>query len=210
MNRGELRSLFRTKTKDLKKKYLWDDPEINSYINEAYTEAVDRGLIIYDRESFTVDVEIGVTEYKLDPLIIRVKEAEITEKSGVALDDPVTLNKKNPWDIDPQGYLIEEDGVLVLATPPSETAVIALTVYRYPSPMENDKDVPEIAEIYHTKMLSWALHLAYQKPDSDTFDANLSERYDAEFTRTFGPSKTAQQHRQRRRNSARSIKTPGY
>lgn len=210
MNRGELRNLFRVLSVDTAKPYLWADDEVDVYINEAYTEAVDRGLVIYDRESFTVDVEVGVTAYQLDKSIIRVKEAILTAKGGIVLDDPLPLNKSNPWGTDPQGYAIEEDGVFVLAAPSNEAGIIALAVYRYPKPLESDSDELMIPPIYHAKMLSWALKLAYQKPDSDTFNADLSRRHDDEFTRTFGPHKTAQQHRQRSRNSARSIKTPGY
>ncbi len=76
--------------------------------------------------------------------------------------------------------------------------------------MLDDDSEPDIPEAYHRKMLFWAMKLAYQRPHEDTYDKAASDRYDAEFTRTFGPPKTAQQHRQRRRNSARSIKTPGY
>ena len=217
MNRGELRNLFRLKTQDNKKPYLWPDTEVDTYINEAYLEAVDRGLVIYDRESFTIDVEVGVASYPLDKAIIRVKAAAITTKDGVALDDPEPLRLGNRrYDFmagefpDPQGFVVNEDGLFVLGAKPTTTAIIALEVYRYPDLLENNDDEPEIPAIYHAKMLSWALKLAYLKQDSDAFDANASERHDAEFTRTFGPSKTAQQHRQRRRNSARSIKTPGY
>ena len=76
--------------------------------------------------------------------------------------------------------------------------------------LESDDDEPVVMAIYHQKMLSWALKLAYLKPDADTFDLGLSDKHDEEFTRTFGPPKTAQDHRQRRRRQARSYKTPGY
>ena len=217
MNLGELRDSFRVKTGDTARPYLWLDPEVDGYINEAYTEAVDRGLVIYDRESFTVDVEVGVTDYQLDPSIIRVKAANVTVKDGVELDEPEPVYLSNrrydgtfsePYQ--PQGYRIDEDGMFVLVASPTVTATIALEVHRYPKTLVEDDDEPEIQSIYHAKMLAWALKLAYLKQDADTFDAKASERFEAEFTRTFGPSKTAQQHRQRRRKVARSYKTPGY
>ncbi len=217
MNLSALRSTFRVRAGDTKRPYLWSDDEVNSYINEAYTEAVDRGLVIYDRESFTVDVEVGVTNYQLDPAIIRVKGAEVTSRAGVELDDPEPMRLGDRrYDFtyreyqDSEAYRIEEDGMFVLAFTPTEVSVIALEVHRYPDPLESDDDEPQIQPIYHYKMLSWALKLAYLKQDADTLDPSASEKHDMEFSRTFGPPKTAQDHRQRRRRQARSYKTPGY
>jgi len=217
MNLSGLRDSFRVRAGDTKKPYLWSDPEVDAYINEAYTEAVDRGLVIYDRESFTVDVEVGVTDYQLDPAIIRVKGAEVTSRAGVELDDPEPMRLGDRrYDFtyreyqDSEAYRIEEDGMFVLAFTPTEVSVIALEVHRYPDPLESDDDEPQIQPIYHYKMLSWALKLAYLKQDADTLDPAASDKHDMEFSRTFGLPRTAQDHRQRRRNHARSYKTPGY
>ena len=217
MNRGRLRSSFRARAGDQKRPYLWSDDEVDSYINEAYFEAVERGLMIYDRESFTVDVEIGVTEYPLDARIIRVKTATVTAKDGVELDNPEPMEmveRKSGFMFrqmpDLQGFRIDEDGMFVLAVKPVATTTIALGAYCYPESLADDEDEPAIASIYHEKMLYWALKLAYQKQDADALNATKAMECDAEFTRVFGPAKTAQQHRQRRRNSARSIKTPWF
>jgi hypothetical protein len=219
MNLSGLRDSFRARAGDTKKPYLWSDLEVDAYINEAYTEAVDRGLVIYDRESFTVDVEVGITDYQLPPAIIRVIGAAVTSRSGVDLPEsepePMRLSNRR-YDftsrefVDGAAYRIDEDGMFVLASSPTEAAVIALEVHRYPDMLEGDDDEPVVMAIYHQKMLSWALKLAYLKPDADTFDLGLSDKHDEEFTRTFGPPKTAQDHRQRRRRQARSYKTPGY
>jgi hypothetical protein len=73
MTYGELAAVLRTEMRDTLPPYDFSDDEIRLYINESIFEAVDRGLMIYDRESFTVDIEIGVQEYQLDTAIIRVK-----------------------------------------------------------------------------------------------------------------------------------------
>ncbi len=221
MNLGELRLGFRNRASDTSKPYLWKDPEVDGYINEALIEAVDRGLMIYDRESITIDVEAGVTDYALDPRIIRVKEVWITSKDGVDLDVPELLrlaerdfgymfSQAFGRQRDAQGYRIDEDGLFVLDAVPATIAGLRLVVYRYADALKEDEDEPEIPEMYHAKILEWALKLAYLKQDADAYDPAASERHDAEFTRTFGHPKTAQQHRQRRRRAARSIKTPGF
>jgi hypothetical protein len=217
MNLSELRTAFRFRAVDTIKPYLWKDPEVNVYINEAYIEAVDRGLVVYDRTSFTIDVEPGVTDYQLPPAVIRVMGAAVTSRADVDLPEPEPMRLgSRRYDFssrefkDSAAYRVDEDGMFVLASSPTEAAMIALEVHRYPDPLESDDDEPVIMAIYHHKMLSWALKLAYLKPDADTYDKALSDKNDDEFTRTFGPPKTAQDHRQRRRRQARSYKTPGY
>lgn len=221
MNLGDLRKSFREKTGDLARPYLWSDAEVDAYINEALVEAVDRGLMVFDRDSFTVDVEVGVTEYQLDASIIRVKEVWVTTKDGVALDTPELLHPSRAYagydrDVfselsqDSQGYRVEEDNLFVLGADPSVSAILELVVYRYAKELGDDDATPEIPNMYHSKMLSWALKLAYLKQDADTLNSNASDRHEAEFARTFGQSKTAQQHRQRRNKVARSYKTPCY
>ena len=139
MNLGELRSDFRGRVCDTKKPYLWSDREVDGYINEALIEAVDRGLMIYDRESFTVDVAVGVTDYALDKSIIRVNAALVTSKDGVALDEPELLrlaaresgfvyHQQSGRHHDLQGYRIDEDGTFVLDATPSTVATLSLEV----------------------------------------------------------------------------------
>jgi len=217
MNLGELRDKYRIKAGDKRKPYFWEDDEIDGYINEALYEAVDRGLMIYDRESFVVSVEPDTTQYPLDKKIIRVAEAFVTSKNGVALDRPLPLrlsDRKGDFTyqqyFDLQGYRISEDMIFILATPPLDTFEVALVVHRYPNALESDSDSPEIDDIYHDKMLSWALKLGMLKQDADTVSEITSDKWDAEFTRTFGPPKTAQQHRQRKRRFARTLKTPSF
>lgn len=217
MNLGDLRARYRQRTTDVSRPYFWDDDEVDALINEAYHEAVDRGLVILDRDSFEVEFELGVTEYQLDPRIIRVREANIISKDGVTLDRPepmrltdskASYNYQQFFDL--QGFRVDEDNMLILATPPTTVMVIRLIVHRYPDPLVDDGDEPVIAEFYHEKMLDWAIKRGLLKNDADTIHPVNSDKLDAEFARTFGQPKTAQQHRQRRRHAARSLKTPSF
>lgn len=217
MNLGDLRSLYRTMAHDIHEPYFWSDDEIDQYINDALFEAVDRGLPIFDRDTYQVEIEIGVQQYPLDSQIMRVKQAFLTVKDGVTLDRPELFrmsDRKSDYAyqqyFDLQGYHVEEDGMFILATPPTWTATVALEVYRYAKPLAADIDEPEIADRYQRKMLNWALHLGYLKQDADSFNQAKADTYEIEFARTFGQPKTVQQHRQRRRNSARSLKTPSF
>lgn len=217
MKLSELRASFRNKAGDKTAPYFWSDSEVDGYINEAIHESVDRGLMIFDRDSFSVSVVPDTTMYPLDSKIIRVVEANVVSKNGVDLDRPVPLplsdrNADFTYQqfFDLQGYRISEDMMLILATPPLDEFVVDLVVYRYPTPLVGDNDEPEIDEAYQEKSLAWALKLATLKQDADTVSEITSDKWDAEFTRTFGPPKTAQQHRQCKRRFARSRKTPGF
>ena len=95
MKLSALRSTFRVCAGDTIRPYYWKDPEVDVFINDAYTEAVDRGLVIYDRESFTIDVEPGGTDYQLPPAVIRVMGAAVTSRSGVDLPEPEPMRLGN-------------------------------------------------------------------------------------------------------------------
>lgn len=217
MDLNDLRRRYRERTADLQQPYFWSDSEVDALINEAYHEAVDRGLMIFDRDSFQVDFELGVIEYPLDSRIIRVKAANIISKDGVTLDKPEPLRLSDATAdftyqqyFDLQGFRVDEDNTIILATAPTVVMTVQLIVHRYPDLLCRDDDEPVIPEFYHEKMLDWAIKRGLLKNDADTIHPVDSDRLDVEFTRTFGPPKTAQQQRQRRRHAARSLKTPSF
>jgi hypothetical protein len=44
----------------------------------------------------------------------------------------------------------------------------------------------------------WGQHRAYLKPDSDTFNKDLADKYEAEFTAKIGPLPSALEERRRK------------
>ena len=216
MNLGDMRAHVRNVVGDKAKPPFASDQELNLYLNAGLFEAVDRGLMILDREKYTVDVEAGVSEYPLSDRIIRVQSAAVISKDGVALERPELMvkafaseganNTPTGWNSYPIGWRIEEDGLFVLSANPATKAEIQLVVWRYARPLEGDGDEPEIAQFYHLPMTQWAVRMYYLKQDADVFDAKASARADEEFARVFGQPKSAQDHRRRRREASRSIK----
>jgi len=206
---------------------LWADAEVDRLINLAYFEAVDRGLLIFDRTSFTVVTAATVREYALDPSIIRIKWAWLVGLTVDGVTDPdvpiysMTSDEVVDWtrwsrfrsDIMYQTvsfgamrYGVTEDRAFILVPTPTEARTIRLEVWRYPKvKLVYDADVPEIPELYHSKMLAWALHLAYDQQDTDTKDAAKAKKFADDFERDFGPPKNAQQRRAQLEN--RTLRT---
>ena len=213
-NLAGLRGQFRVIADDKEAPFLWDDTEVNRLINLAYIEAVDRGLVIYDRDSFTIDTVVGLDEYPLDPSIIRIKQAWLVANVAGEDDQPLftlTSDEVLDWtrwyrfggDIMYQTvsfgttrYGVTEDRQFIVAPKPTEVRTIRLEAWRHPmTELVADADVPEIPTIYHRKMLAWAAHLAFDNQDADTADAAKAKKFAEDFERDFGPLKNAQQRR---------------
>lgn len=218
MNLGQLRQSFRRRAGDKNLPHEWEDREVDSLINLAYYEACDRGNLIFDRESFVIVTEANRAEYQLDRVITRIKRVWLvgeTVDSVKADDQPLfelTSDDVLDWtrwhrfgsDIRYQAvtfgqlrYGVTEDHAFILAPTPTEVRTLRLEVWRLPTDiLANEESEPEITlPIYHDKMLSWALHLAYADQDSETRDGKRSQDFAAEFERDFGPPKNAIQRR---------------
>lgn len=70
---------------------------------------------------------------------------------------------------------------------PSIAGTANLVVSRLPLVQFSLETAPEIPEQYHIDLCDWAAHLAYSKPDTDTFNAKLAQFYADKFTKNFGP-----------------------
>lgn len=217
MNLGDLRDSFRFKAGDKAKPPLWGDKEVDRLINLAYVECVDRGLVIFDRDTFTIDTVATTWEYQLDPTIIRIKQAwlvGLTVDSVKQDDQPIfslTSDEVLDWtrwyrfggDIMYQTvsfgttrYGVTENGTFIVVPTPTEVRTIRLEVWRYPKDeLKGKDDEPEFAPIYHDKMLSWALYLAYRNQDAETVDGIKAAQYEADFERDFGPPVNARGRR---------------
>jgi hypothetical protein len=340
MNFGELRDEFNRLTDNYAAPSLWGADEVDSKINLAYYEACDRGMLIYDRNTFTVNTQPNVSGYPLDKRIQSIKRAFLmspvsdgssfvpevqatgsitfsgtvagatctsvkvnsieimgstyTDVSGSLSDFALgvaTLINQNPanllytasavagvvtltanqglgatvngmvvaatvttisvatanigsivagvtgsnnsqyvereifsltddevlewtrwyrWGPDIMyhpvsfgmlRYGVTEDHEFILVPRADLVRTIKLDVWRLPLvPLAQTADIPEIDTTYHYKMLAWALHLAYLKHDSETYNEKLADKYEADFERDFGPPKNAIQRRAQLQN----------
>ena len=137
MKLSELRALVRGRIRDTVKPYLVTDQEIDDNLNEAEREACERAQLIEDFDSFTIDLEPGVTRYSLDPRIIDVIDIIIGTEDQREFSDGWTLTETH----------------LVLDRSPVSADTLTLHCYRLPkSPMKDANDTPEIRDTYHRNM----------------------------------------------------------
>lgn len=169
---------------------LIDDEEIDFNLNEAQREACVRALLIEG----DVDLDVTTTDlrYKLDPKIIDV--IGITTSAGNQFYDAWTLTETH----------------FELAGLPAAYDTLTLRCYLLPEDMTADDDEPTIRSVYHVQMADWAISRCYLLPDSELFDEQASQRYEARFVQSFGDRPNALTHRNRRSKPVKCIVNNGY
>jgi hypothetical protein len=209
MTLAELRSLFRIKSGDIAAPYLWGDPEIDGFLNEAENEAAERASLIYDDTSATslINVVPGTKRYPLTANVVRLDYAELTIPPAIEPDKiPIIDRREMRYRA---LFLIPDRTSIELNFTPDFSGTLRLGMYRLPNTqMTADTDTPEINARYHAKLLDWALHLAYLKTDSDSFDQGKADRHEAEFIANFGQridANVRRKHGERRRHVTRCV-----
>lgn len=207
MNLSALIQRFRREADDKVKPYLWSDPDVTDYLNDAEAEAARRANLI--RDSREIDVSAGDTTVEIGAAIYDIQYAELTFADGTFArlrpTDRETLTANNPrWRSEtkkPESFIHDEkslafDGIL------SEDATLYLEFYRTPEvPMASESSSPEIAEQHHDRLVDGALAMAFSRPDADGFDPNRAKEADARFTAYFGKPKTADLRRRQNKNT---------
>jgi len=87
----------------------------------------------------------------------------------------------------PSAFINEPGNTITFVLAPYSDGIANLTVSRLPLMPFTFEGSPEINESYHRGLLNWATHLAFMKPDSETFNANRASYYEKIFTDEFGP-----------------------
>lgn len=202
MNLGELRKLFRREAGDQTKPYLWSDAEIAEFANEAEREACRRADLLIDSQTqklCRVTVKAGREGFDIDKSVIDIRRMRIqgqgtsVEPASAAEMDCGYGDWESQTGTEILYYLPDMDTAFIRLYPiPLQDIVLRMTVQRMPlSEMDSDDDEPEILWRHHRKLVYWMLKLAYEKQDSEGFDADKAQRAEAEFIREFGPSKSA-------------------
>lgn len=201
MTLGELIAQARLELDDVEEDYLWTDPELISYANEAQNQACRRSRLIID--SSTVEIcEIPViantAAYPLDDRIIAVRNVTLDGKSKGLTGHTVSELEEcvSNWAVqtgEPIGIATDyETGKIRLFPIPLVDGLVRLRVVRMPLvELVALNDVPEIKKHYHRSLIHWIKHMAYLKKDADTLDKSASAESLALFEMEFGKPKPA-------------------
>lgn len=220
----QLRQKCRQRANDESDPQLWTDDQWNGFINEAEVEVCERSRLLRDDITPAVchiDITAGVGQYQVHPSIIDVITVRLRPIAPAtqyrddlrrrAYEDLSTWRVYNG---DPDHYAFTDNesgdgltgGRLLLHRFPTADTVLELSCYRRPlAPMELDTDEPEIPANLQTRMLDWALFLAYDTRDADAQDAQRAERYAARFAASFGERIPADVARKRLRHRAPKV-----
>lgn len=183
------------KTQDVGRSKLWSREDWIDYANQAEVDACRRARLIIDSvtpEICTIKLKTGTSVYDVDPRVIYVRRVDLSS-------NPTPLTKIRMADLDARcpgwktltgsvDWFCRDyaEGKLLFVRKPEAVDTANLTVYRLPlRPMCNDDDAPEIP--YDEGLVNGMLSRAYLKDDEQTLDPKKAERFEALFTREFGP-----------------------
>ncbi len=196
MTLGQLIAQFRRDTDDTKLPYLWPDPSVVNWLNEAEQEACRRSQLLIDSATgaltpLTTTANVAFVSY--DTRIIRILRARPRGHLPVPIVTAQEMDDRPNWE-DETGTdlkaLITDMATDQLRTYPVLTAAftIDLTVQRLPlTDMSNlEQHSPEIKSVYHIKLIEWAKWRAYSIDDVDANDPQKAAKALATFEHEFG------------------------
>lgn len=198
MHREALRRRVRLLAQDTATPYLWQDEDIDDWLNEAQQEAAIRArLLRATPQSHPALCEFSLTAGESavtvpDALyeISHQEWAEGSERRPLKLVSREWMDTTLPgWRAMPAAdpdYLVQDRQQLEVVPPPIADGSVRIEGYRLPEPMQADNDEPRIPLAHHIHLVQWALHVGYSLPDAETFNPGKSQAAEAEFTRYFG------------------------
>lgn len=187
MNSSSLLDYWRSQMMDLALPYLWSDDEVYVFMNDAQKQFCRLTEGIPDAstpEVVTVPITTGEILADVHPSILTFREAHLLS-TGMSLDI-----KNHPevrkWDnaagnVTAMIVGLEKNVVRWDKTPMVDDEV-ELLVFRLPlTEIDDANQEIEIDDLHHIKLCDWMSHLAYLKPDTETYDKQASNRARANF-----------------------------
>lgn len=201
MESHELLGAFRCDAVDDVEPYLWSDPEVYRYINDAYFMFIRLTGGIPDGSSSVTQLTAAVGEptTPIDKSILRIRKAtnvtdnnkplkiiNVQDEDSLVSEDYGVITHINQTDI--QGeirYMIigEEEGYVRWVNIPDRDTSVQLVVERLPLVQitRSRQLFSGVREEHHYHLLKWVRHLAYRKQDADTFNLVKSDQERNDF-----------------------------
>lgn len=198
MHREALRRRVRLLATDTAAPYLWQDEDIDDWLNEAQQEAAIRARLLRATPAShpalcEYPLAAGETAITVPDQIYEISHQEWaagSERRPLKLVSREWMDTTLPgWRAMPAAdpdYLVQDRQQLEVVPPPIADGSVRIEGYRLPEPMQADNDEPRIPLAHHIHLVQWALHVGYSLPDAETFNPGKSQAAEAEFTRYFG------------------------
>ena len=198
MRREALRRRVRLLAQDTTLPYLWQDEDIDDWLNEAQQEATIRARLLRATPAShpalcEFSLTAGETAITVPDQLYEISHQEWAaggERRPLKLMSREWMDTTLPgWRAMPAAepdYLVQDRQALEVVPPPIAAGAVLIEGYRLPEPMELDDDEPRIPLAHHIHLVQWALHIGYSLPDAETLNPGKSQAAEAEFTRYFG------------------------
>lgn len=198
MRREALRRRVRLLAQDTTLPYLWQDEDIDDWLNEAQQEAAIRARLLRATPAShpalcEFSLTAGETAIALPEQLYEISYQEWVigaERRPLKLVSREWMDTTLPgWRAMPAAepdYLVQDRQQLQVVPPPIADGAVLIEGYRLPEPMDLDDDEPRIPLAHHIHLVQWALHVGYSMPDAETFNPGKSQAAEAEFARYFG------------------------
>ena len=198
MRREALRRRVRLLAQDTTLPYLWQDEDIDDWLNEAQQEATIRARLLRATPAShpalcEFSLTAGETAIALPEQLYEISYQEWVigaERRPLKLVSREWMDTTLPgWRAMPAAepdYLVHDRQALEVVPAPSTDGAVLIEGYRLPEPMELDDDEPRIPLAHHIHLVQWALHVGYSLPDAETLNPGKSQAAEAEFARYFG------------------------
>ena len=198
MRREALRRRVRLLAQDTTLPYLWQDEDIDDWLNEAQQEAAIRARLLRATPAShpalcEFSLTAGETAIALPEQLYEISYQEWVigaERRPLKLVSREWMDTTLPgWRAMPAAepdYLVQDRQALEVVPPPIADGAVLIEGYRLPEPMGADDEEPGIPLAHHIHLVQWALHVGYSLPDAETFNPGKSQAAEAEFTRYFG------------------------
>lgn len=211
MNFGTLEANWRADERDTGTPPLFSSADLARWFSESEKEAAIRKSLI--RESVTISIVAGDTELSLPSGVVEVRTARIvegTETYWLDISDRYEQDRLNRNWRDTTARptaIIHDDKTVTLNRIVETDADLKLECFRIPSsPMVDDDDEPEIAEVHHEYLRGWVRFRAYSVPDNDRQDLQKAASGLAEFEAYFGKRPDANHRRNNNANRPHRVK----
>jgi hypothetical protein len=199
---AELIEQFRIDSEDGVAPYLSADEYVLYWLNEAEEEAAIRARLLREvanPELCEIEVTAGINAYPLHAAVAWITRAVFIPEDGTEADDGICLDLVDEVEMDrlrprwrttsehPRHLMVFDTSVQLGCLPASD-GTLKLEVYRVPLDKieERTSESPEIARHHHRFLVHWALHKAYNRPDSQVYDPQRSALELERFERQFG------------------------
>ena len=180
---------FREDTVDVAQPYLWSDPLILRYLDEAQVEFCRATEGIEDSTSTlcTLRTEPGVPLVKVSPKIRKIRGATLSDGRPMEI---VSVEEARAAGVGlgargsgaPRTLIVLGDAQVQVYPVPDQLYTIALDVMRLPlRSITSQGDETEVDDRHIPALMHYALSRAYSRPDADTLDQKRADYFEDRF-----------------------------